>query len=195
MSGTRFRGGQCAGEHPPGGRIAWNRLLNTVAATATATYIAAHGPSLGSRRPVHRYSVAFALGAGILAAAAIVSAAFVTARRQRRWWVVRPPGDQPRAPPIAQRSGAGEPAQPARVSAPHGLAQEVPRWGEAVRSILAVGVKRTRLTTLELGNQNRVADIPFGAVTRLPDGWGCSAWGCAAFHCSIRCQPGCPSWQ
>ena len=57
-------------------------LLNTVAATATATYIAAHGPVFARAGLVHGYSVAFAIGAGILAAAAIVSAVLVTAGRQ-----------------------------------------------------------------------------------------------------------------
>src|SRR6202035_1377760 len=53
-------------------------LLNTIAATATASYIAAHGTSLAEKGVVHGYTVAFAVGAGILAAGAIVSAVFLT---------------------------------------------------------------------------------------------------------------------
>ena len=55
-------------------------LLNTIAATATATYIAAHGPAFAQAGVVHGFAVAFAVGAGLLALAAIVSALFVTAR-------------------------------------------------------------------------------------------------------------------
>ena len=55
-------------------------LLNTVAATATATYIAAHGPASAPAGVVHGFSVAFALGAGMLLLAALASAVFVTAR-------------------------------------------------------------------------------------------------------------------
>ncbi len=58
-------------------------LLNTVAATATATYIATHGPVYARAGLVHGYSVAFAIGAGMLAAAALVSAVFVSAGRQQ----------------------------------------------------------------------------------------------------------------
>ncbi|MGO9884324.1 MAG: MFS transporter [Solirubrobacteraceae bacterium] len=56
-------------------------LLNTVAATATANYIVANGPALARAGIVHGYSVAFALGAVMLALAAIASAALVTARK------------------------------------------------------------------------------------------------------------------
>ena len=48
-------------------------LLNTIAATATANYIASHGPSLAEEATVHGFTVAFAVGAAILAAGAIVS--------------------------------------------------------------------------------------------------------------------------
>jgi predicted MFS family arabinose efflux permease len=57
-------------------------LLNTVAATATASYIAAHGRAASQAGVVHGFSVAFALGAAMLLGAAVVSAIFVTARRQ-----------------------------------------------------------------------------------------------------------------
>ena len=53
-------------------------LLNTVAATATASYIRANGPAALSAGLVHGYAVAFAVGAALLAAAAVVSAVLVT---------------------------------------------------------------------------------------------------------------------
>lgn len=55
-------------------------LLNTVAATASASYIRANGPASMSAGLVHGYSVAFAVGAGLLVAAALVSAVLVTDR-------------------------------------------------------------------------------------------------------------------
>ena len=53
-------------------------LLNTVAATATAAYLRANGPASSPAALVHGYSVAFAVGAGLLAAAAVVAAVLVT---------------------------------------------------------------------------------------------------------------------
>jgi EmrB/QacA subfamily drug resistance transporter len=53
-------------------------LLNTIAATATASYIASHGTSFAEKGLVHGFTVAFAVGAAILAAGAIVSAIFVS---------------------------------------------------------------------------------------------------------------------
>jgi EmrB/QacA subfamily drug resistance transporter len=55
-------------------------LLNTVAATATANYVALHGRALLPEGLVHGYSVAFALGAGLLVIAALVSAVLVNGR-------------------------------------------------------------------------------------------------------------------
>ncbi|MCU1362219.1 MAG: Drug resistance transporter, EmrB/QacA subfamilyprotein [Acidimicrobiaceae bacterium] len=52
-------------------------LLNTIAATATASYIASRGAGFLERGTVHGFAVAFAVGAAILAAGAIVSAALV----------------------------------------------------------------------------------------------------------------------
>jgi EmrB/QacA subfamily drug resistance transporter len=52
-------------------------LLNTIAATATASYIASHGTSLTQEGLVHGFTVAFAVGAAILAVGAIVSALLV----------------------------------------------------------------------------------------------------------------------
>jgi len=49
-----------------------------IAATATASYIAFHGASLAQKGVVHGFTVAFAVGAAILAAGAIVSAVFLT---------------------------------------------------------------------------------------------------------------------
>jgi EmrB/QacA subfamily drug resistance transporter len=53
-------------------------LLNTIAATATASYIASHGTSLVEKGTVHGFTVAFAVGAAILAVGAIVSAVFLS---------------------------------------------------------------------------------------------------------------------
>jgi EmrB/QacA subfamily drug resistance transporter len=55
-------------------------LLNTVAATATANYLAVHGRLLLPEGLVHGYSVAFAIGAGFLVLAALVSAVLVNGR-------------------------------------------------------------------------------------------------------------------
>jgi EmrB/QacA subfamily drug resistance transporter len=55
-------------------------LLNTLAATATATYIAAHGRLATPAGVVHGFSVAFAVGACFLILAALTSAVLVTAR-------------------------------------------------------------------------------------------------------------------
>ncbi len=52
-------------------------LLNTIAATTTASYIATHGRSLTEEGTVHGFTVAFAVGAAILAAGAVVSATLV----------------------------------------------------------------------------------------------------------------------
>ena len=54
-------------------------LLNTVAASATASYIVAHGRGSVAAGTVHGFAVAFAVGAGFLALAALVSAVLVTA--------------------------------------------------------------------------------------------------------------------
>ncbi len=56
-------------------------LLNTIAATATAGYIAAHGHAASQAGIVHGFAVAFAVGAVLLALAAIISFVFVTVRR------------------------------------------------------------------------------------------------------------------
>jgi EmrB/QacA subfamily drug resistance transporter len=54
-------------------------LLNTVAATATASYIAANGHAASAAGVVHGFSVAFAVGACLLGLAALVSAVFLEA--------------------------------------------------------------------------------------------------------------------
>jgi EmrB/QacA subfamily drug resistance transporter len=55
-------------------------LLNTVAATATASFIRLNGPGSVPAGLVHGYSVAFAVGAALLVVAALVTAVFVTDR-------------------------------------------------------------------------------------------------------------------
>jgi EmrB/QacA subfamily drug resistance transporter len=55
-------------------------LLNTVAATATASYLISHGPQFTPDAIVHGFTVAFAVGAAIVAAGAIASAVLVNAK-------------------------------------------------------------------------------------------------------------------
>ena len=55
-------------------------LLNTVAATATANYLASHGPRLAANATVHGFTVAFLVGAIIVAAGGIASAVLVNAK-------------------------------------------------------------------------------------------------------------------
>jgi hypothetical protein len=54
-------------------------LFNTVAASATAGFIVAHGRGSVAAGTVHGFAVAFALGVGFLDPAAIVSAVVFTA--------------------------------------------------------------------------------------------------------------------
>jgi EmrB/QacA subfamily drug resistance transporter len=56
-------------------------LLNTIAATATATYIGAHGVGQTAEGLVHGYTVAFTWGLGALLLAALLSAVLVTKQR------------------------------------------------------------------------------------------------------------------
>jgi EmrB/QacA subfamily drug resistance transporter len=55
-------------------------LLNTIAASATASYIASHGVRLAPAGVVHGFSVAFGVGACFLLLAALTTAILVTAR-------------------------------------------------------------------------------------------------------------------
>jgi EmrB/QacA subfamily drug resistance transporter len=55
-------------------------LLNTVAATATASYVRANGPASLSAGLVHGYAVAFAVGSGLLVLAALAAAILVNDR-------------------------------------------------------------------------------------------------------------------
>ena len=55
-------------------------LLNTIAATATATYLASHRPRLAPQALVHGFSVALGVGAIIVAAGAVVAALLVNAK-------------------------------------------------------------------------------------------------------------------
>jgi EmrB/QacA subfamily drug resistance transporter len=54
-------------------------LLNTLAATATASYILARGVAATQAGVVHGFAVAFAVGAGLLALGAVASAVFISA--------------------------------------------------------------------------------------------------------------------
>jgi predicted MFS family arabinose efflux permease len=54
-------------------------LLNTLAATATASFIVAHGVAATQEGVVHGFAVAFAVGAALLALGAVVSAVFISA--------------------------------------------------------------------------------------------------------------------
>jgi EmrB/QacA subfamily drug resistance transporter len=56
-------------------------LLNTIAATATASYIAAHGSSTIVAGTVHGYTRAFFVGAGFIVLALITTAVFMRAGR------------------------------------------------------------------------------------------------------------------
>jgi hypothetical protein len=55
-------------------------LLNTIAATATATYLASHGPQLEEQALVHGFQRALLVGSIIVAAGAVVSAVLVNAK-------------------------------------------------------------------------------------------------------------------
>jgi hypothetical protein len=55
-------------------------LLNTIAATATATFLASHGPRLEQQALVHGFTRAILVGAIIVAAGAVVSAVLVNAK-------------------------------------------------------------------------------------------------------------------
>jgi hypothetical protein len=55
-------------------------LLNTIAATATATYLASHGPRLEQEALVQGFTRAILVGAIIVAAGAVVSAVLVNAK-------------------------------------------------------------------------------------------------------------------
>jgi EmrB/QacA subfamily drug resistance transporter len=77
-------------------------LLNTIAASATAGYLAAHapGPAAAAQGLVHGYSVAIGWGAAILTAAALLTTVMINARRP------------PRHGDAARSTGEGTPAPP-----------------------------------------------------------------------------------
>jgi EmrB/QacA subfamily drug resistance transporter len=54
-------------------------LLNTLAATATASYVLAHGVAATQAGVVHGFAVAFAVGAGLLALGGVISAVLISA--------------------------------------------------------------------------------------------------------------------
>jgi EmrB/QacA subfamily drug resistance transporter len=58
-------------------------LLNTIAATATVSYISAHGVARTAEGLVHGYTVAFTWGLGALVLAAVLSLVLVTKQRPR----------------------------------------------------------------------------------------------------------------
>ena len=68
-------------------------LLNTVAASATASFIVAHGRGSVAAGTVHGFAVAFALGAGFLALAAIVERGVRHGARRRPPGAGRDPHD------------------------------------------------------------------------------------------------------
>ena len=75
-------------------------LLNTLAATATASYIVAHGAAATQAGVVHGFAVAFAVGAGFLALGAVVSAVLHLrragrGRARRRAWSPAERADDP----------------------------------------------------------------------------------------------------
>jgi hypothetical protein len=56
-------------------------LLNTIAASSTAGYVGAHGPSALTAGLVHGYTTAFAVSTGLLVLAVLLSASLVRASR------------------------------------------------------------------------------------------------------------------
>jgi len=71
--------------HPAGGRSLGTALLNTVAASAAATYLTAHvhAKLAVQRAAVHGYTTAFTVSAFLLAAAAVVAFALIRASRDQ----------------------------------------------------------------------------------------------------------------
>lgn len=57
-------------------------LLNTIATSATTSYLAIHGAAGALSAPVHGYTVAFAVGAALIAFAVLVAVALVNARKE-----------------------------------------------------------------------------------------------------------------
>jgi predicted MFS family arabinose efflux permease len=79
-------------------------LLNTVATTATVAYLADHAHSASSllAAPVHGYTTAFEISAGLLLLAAVVSGVMIRASRHQ----VAPTTDvQPGPAPVAEFAG------------------------------------------------------------------------------------------
>ncbi len=57
-------------------------LLNTIATSATASYVASHGARAVTAGTVHGYAVAYLAGAGFLVAALVITVLLVNARRE-----------------------------------------------------------------------------------------------------------------
>ncbi len=87
-------------------------LLNTIAASATAGYLAAHArgsaTAAAAQGLVHGYTVAIASGAGILAAAALLATIMITAGRPPH------PGDNARPTARARALQTASPCTPSR---------------------------------------------------------------------------------
>ena len=75
------RGGRGAATSAAGqfGSSVGAALLNTIAATATGGYLAAHAAAGTATAAVHGFAVAMAWGAGLLVLAAVPAAVFITA--------------------------------------------------------------------------------------------------------------------
>ena len=81
-------------------------LLNTIAASATATYLASHlhgrpTPQLLHLAAIHSYTTVFWCCAGIFAAGAVICGALL-----RRGPLTRPQGDEPAAEPVREVAAA-----------------------------------------------------------------------------------------
>jgi EmrB/QacA subfamily drug resistance transporter len=156
-------------------------LLNTIAATATATYVTAHAqgspsPSLAAAGLVHGFTVALWWAVGVLALAAIVVAVLINQRSERTRAVVARAGDGQaatvtEAPPVrefmsvgartepAADAGRGAPAEPRRSYAPgasaagNGSDSPGSRIGGHVRGGEGSPVAGAALTLIDLGGR------------------------------------------
>ena len=112
-------------------------LINTIAATATASYLAAHGSSLTSQAAgaVHGYTTAFTFSAIVLTAAAILAFALIRA----------PATPTPRrpAPRMRRRSRSRSPSEASAPPVRFGMVpvgQERPQRGEQDEGLVEHGV-------------------------------------------------------
>ena len=113
-------------------------VMNTIAASATATYITTNGPESLQAATVHGFAVAFAVSAGVLGLAAIVSAILINADRHAlaQHDVGVPAAGLPthqfssclRVHPPPQKKIAQEAVMSADVRTRGRLRQHLPRW-------------------------------------------------------------------